>query len=85
MTKAQIISSHQERNIMNEKNILAECTHPFVLEQICTYQVRMLYMYMCLHPLCAPVRVETVTLLFCASMISKTSSSSPPPSYPSHN
>lgn len=24
---------------MNEKNILAECAHPFVLEQICTYQV----------------------------------------------
>jgi len=33
MTKAQIVSSHQERNIMNEKNILAECAHPFVLEQ----------------------------------------------------
>eukprot|EP00614_Pseudopedinella_elastica_P011081 CAMPEP_0172595798 /NCGR_PEP_ID=MMETSP1068-20121228/15442_1 /TAXON_ID=35684 /ORGANISM="Pseudopedinella elastica, Strain CCMP716" /LENGTH=644 /DNA_ID=CAMNT_0013394505 /DNA_START=15 /DNA_END=1946 /DNA_ORIENTATION=+ len=40
MTKGQIVSSHQERNIMNEKNILAECQHPFVLEQICTYQTR---------------------------------------------
>lgn len=40
MTKAQIVSSHQERNIMNEKNILAMCRHPFVLEQVCTYQTR---------------------------------------------
>mmetsp|Transcript_9580 Transcript_9580/g.11597 ORF Transcript_9580/g.11597 Transcript_9580/m.11597 type:complete len:772 (+) Transcript_9580:51-2366(+) len=40
MTKAQIVSSHQERNIMNEKNILAECAHPFVLEQVCCYQTR---------------------------------------------
>ena len=23
---------------MNEKNILDECSHPFVLEQVCTYQ-----------------------------------------------
>lgn len=40
MTKAQIVSSHQERNIMNEKNILAACQHPFVLEQVCCYQTR---------------------------------------------
>lgn len=40
MTKAQIVSSHQERNIMNEKNILGACSHPFVLEQVCTYQTR---------------------------------------------
>jgi serine/threonine protein kinase len=40
MTKTQIIASHQERNIMNEKNILEECDHPFILQQICTYQTR---------------------------------------------
>jgi cGMP-dependent protein kinase len=37
MQKEQIVSSHQERNIMNEKNILAECRHPFVLELVQTY------------------------------------------------
>lgn len=38
MSKVQIVASHQERNIMNEKNILDECSHPFILEQIGTYQ-----------------------------------------------
>ena len=38
MAKSQIVQSHQERNIMNEKNILDECSHPFVLEQVATYQ-----------------------------------------------
>jgi len=38
MSKVQIVASHQERNIMNEKNILEECHHPFILDQISTYQ-----------------------------------------------
>jgi len=38
MSKAQIVSKHQEKNVMNEKNILDECAHPFILEQIATYQ-----------------------------------------------
>jgi hypothetical protein len=33
----QIAKSHQQRNIMNEKNILMACDHPFVLDLICTY------------------------------------------------
>jgi Protein tyrosine and serine/threonine kinase len=33
----QIAKSHQQRNIMNEKNILMACDHPFVLNLICTY------------------------------------------------
>jgi cGMP-dependent protein kinase len=37
MQKAQIVSSHQQRNIMNEKNITAECDHPFILRLIKTY------------------------------------------------
>ena len=38
MAKFQIVNSHQERNIMNEKAILGQCNHPFVLEQVATYQ-----------------------------------------------
>jgi len=34
MSKTQIVTSHQEKNIMNEKNILDECNHPFVLDQV---------------------------------------------------
>jgi len=38
MSKAQIVSKHQEKNVMNEKNILDECAHPFILDQVATYQ-----------------------------------------------
>ena len=38
MSKTQIVTSHQEKNIMNEKNILDECFHPFVLDQVACYQ-----------------------------------------------
>mmetsp|Transcript_34552 Transcript_34552/g.91733 ORF Transcript_34552/g.91733 Transcript_34552/m.91733 type:complete len:538 (+) Transcript_34552:963-2576(+) len=37
MQKAQIVQAHQERNIMNEKNILLECKHPFILELYQTF------------------------------------------------
>lgn len=38
MNKSEIISSHQERNIMAEKNLLFECsTSPFVLKLLQTY------------------------------------------------
>merc|ERR1712072_1420875 len=40
MSKQQIVASHQERNIMNEKNILFECAHPFVLALYQTYVSR---------------------------------------------
>lgn len=36
MQKAQIVACHQERNIMNEKTILASCKHPFILELLGT-------------------------------------------------
>jgi len=38
MQKAQVVTSHQERNIMNEKNLLLLCSHPNVLELVATYQ-----------------------------------------------
>ena len=34
MLKAHIIKSHQQRNVMNEKNIMAECRHPFILQLV---------------------------------------------------
>jgi CRP-like cAMP-binding protein/tRNA A-37 threonylcarbamoyl transferase component Bud32 len=37
MQKQQIKQAHQERNIMNEKNILIECKHPLILELYQTY------------------------------------------------
>ena len=38
MKKSEIISSHQEKNIMNEKNLLFECaTCPFILALLQTY------------------------------------------------
>ncbi|KAJ8608326.1 hypothetical protein CTAYLR_009416 [Chrysophaeum taylorii] len=41
MQKKQILECHQERNIMNEKNLLAACSqHPMVLELVATYQDR---------------------------------------------
>ena len=38
MQKTQILQSHQERNIMNEKNLLLLCNHPNVLALVATYQ-----------------------------------------------
>jgi len=47
MQKAQIVASHQQRNIMNEKNLLLLCSHPCVLGLVATYQDRdCLYMLM---------------------------------------
>jgi hypothetical protein len=38
MNKAEIVASHQERNIMNEKNLLFECSScPFILKLMQTY------------------------------------------------
>ena len=37
MKKAQIAKAHQERNVMNEKKLLLECRHPFVLELVQTF------------------------------------------------
>lgn len=38
MNKSEIVASHQERNIMNEKNLLFECaTCPFVLKLMMTF------------------------------------------------
>ncbi len=38
MQKAHIIKSHQQKNVMNEKNIMAECQHPLILQLIRTFQ-----------------------------------------------
>jgi len=47
MQKSQIVQSHQERNIMNEKNLLLACSHPNVLGLVATYQdADCLYMLM---------------------------------------
>ena len=47
MQKQQIMQSKQERNIMNEKNLLFQCAHTFVLELIECYQdVNSIYMLM---------------------------------------
>jgi cGMP-dependent protein kinase len=40
MMKSQIAKSHQQRNILNEKNILLACDHPMVLDLISTYNTR---------------------------------------------
>lgn len=38
MNKTEVIASHQERNIMAEKNLLFECSSsPFVLQLLQTY------------------------------------------------
>jgi serine/threonine protein kinase/CRP-like cAMP-binding protein len=37
MMKAQITNCHQEKNIMNEKNLLYACAHTFVLQLLSTY------------------------------------------------
>ena len=34
MMKAHIVKSHQQKNVMNEKNIMVECRHPFVLQLV---------------------------------------------------
>jgi Protein tyrosine and serine/threonine kinase len=36
----QIAKSHQQRNILNEKNILMACEHPLILDLICTFNTR---------------------------------------------
>ncbi|EGB12206.1 hypothetical protein AURANDRAFT_20216 [Aureococcus anophagefferens] len=47
MQKEQVVQSHQERNIMNEKNLLMQCAHPMVLGLVATYQDRdQIYMLM---------------------------------------
>jgi serine/threonine protein kinase len=39
MNKSEVVASHQERNIMAEKNLLFECsTSPFVLQLLQTYR-----------------------------------------------
>src|SRR6185437_9958025 len=38
MNKSEVVASHQERNIMAEKNLLYECSaSPFVLKLLQTY------------------------------------------------
>jgi len=38
MYKTQIVANHQARNILNEKTLLLECSHPFVLKLFKTYE-----------------------------------------------
>ena len=38
MMKTQIIKSHQEKNVVAEKDILLECTHPFIIKLYRTFQ-----------------------------------------------
>jgi serine/threonine protein kinase len=40
MMKAQIAKSHQQRNILNEKNLLLQCEHPFIMDLIFTYNTQ---------------------------------------------
>lgn len=40
MNKAHLVECEQERNVVNEKTVLAESKHPFILELIGTYQDR---------------------------------------------
>ncbi|KAI9996763.1 hypothetical protein PInf_000025 [Phytophthora infestans] len=45
MSKAQIVETHQQKNVMYEKGILAECDHPLILKLHETYQdANQLYM-----------------------------------------
>jgi len=47
MQKQQIMQSKQERNIMNEKNLLMVCRHSFVLDLVACYQdINSIYMLM---------------------------------------
>jgi len=38
MMKTQIIKSHQEKNVVAEKDILLECNHPFIINLYRTFQ-----------------------------------------------
>ena len=40
LQKAQVVAYKQEVNIMNEKNLLMEAVHPFILQLITTYKDR---------------------------------------------
>jgi serine/threonine protein kinase len=37
MMKTQIIKSHQEKNVVAEKDILLECNHPFIINLFRTF------------------------------------------------
>ena len=37
MQKATIVMAHQQKNVIMEKTIIAECNHPFILKLISTY------------------------------------------------
>jgi len=38
MNKSQIITSRQEKNVIHETSILGECSSPFIINQLCTFQ-----------------------------------------------
>ena len=40
MQKAQIIASHQQKNVVSEKDVLLECDHPFIIKLYRTFQDR---------------------------------------------
>jgi cGMP-dependent protein kinase len=40
LQKAQVVAYKQESNVMNEKNLLMEAVHPFILQLITTYKDR---------------------------------------------
>ena len=45
LQKAQVVAYKQEQNIMNEKNLLLEATHPFILQLVATFKdANQLYM-----------------------------------------
>jgi serine/threonine protein kinase len=45
MMKTEIVAHKQQNNVLNEKNIMAECDHPFVLRLFQTFKdARKLYM-----------------------------------------
>ena len=51
LQKAQVVSYRQQENVMNEKNIVAEADHPFILKLICTHQDKNC-LYMVLELVC---------------------------------
>ena len=45
MLKAEIVAHKQQNNVLNEKNIMAACNHPFVIKLYATFKdERKLYM-----------------------------------------
>lgn len=38
MSKAQVVAYKQEKNVMNEKNIMVLCNSPFILKLFSTYK-----------------------------------------------